>query len=158
MRRFLILLMLLVAIAPCGLAEEEDISLWDIVDINVQEPAITPEPSQETPENDLPVDSQAEEQSPAREDLINRYLEVGHQLFIDANGRSKRASKKGDIYLCKNFTTHVFNEVRADFCMAEYPDVQLRVPDNLPKEDCKPYSYGFLWKELCMIKSSPFGA
>ena len=47
---------------------------------------------------------------------IDRIIGMGHDLFIKADGRAQSAHYKGDIYLCKNFTTHIFNELRDDFC------------------------------------------
>ncbi|MBQ8162313.1 MAG: hypothetical protein IJ083_16420, partial [Clostridia bacterium] len=62
----------------------------------------------------------------------------------------------GDIYVCKNFTVYLFRKTRDDFRMAEYPDVSLVIPDNLPAKDCKPYAYGILWKDIAASKGNPF--
>jgi len=99
---------------------------------------------------------EAGEDSPAREDLINRIIETGHKLYTAANGKLQRAHYAGDIYVCKNFTVHVFKENCADFCMAEYPDVVLAVPNNLPAEQCKPYSYGYCWEDVKAEEGNPF--
>ena len=40
--------------------------------------------------------------------------------------------------------------------MAEYPDVKLVIPDNLPSKECKPYSYGFYWKDIPASQGNPF--
>ena len=40
--------------------------------------------------------------------------------------------------------------------MAEYPDTELKIPDNLPAEKCKPYYYGFLWKDISAKDGNPF--
>ena len=138
MKRVLLLLALLLFIVPALAEEEEDWSIWDVIDMDAQEvteaePVTTPEPQVELT---------------AREDFINRIIALGEELYSKANGKSQRAHYKGDIYVCKNYTVHLFNKNRDDFCMAEYPDVQLRVPNNLPSEKCKPYYYGFYWEKV----------
>lgn len=40
--------------------------------------------------------------------------------------------------------------------MAEYPDVKLRIPNNLPEKDCKPYYYGLAWEEIAAEDGNPF--
>ncbi len=92
----------------------------------------------------------------AREELIDRIISLGQALYIKADGHSQRAHYKGDIYVCKNFTTYLFNQNRDDFRMAEYPGVRLVIPDNLPKAECKPYEYGIFWKNVSAAKGNPF--
>lgn len=92
----------------------------------------------------------------AREDFIDRIISLGEALYIQADGKSQRAHYKGDIYVCKNFTVHLFRENRDDFCIAEYPDVQLKIPNNLPSDDCKPYYYGIAWEEVSAAEGNPF--
>ena len=92
----------------------------------------------------------------ARQELIDRIIETGHRLYTAANGKLQRAHYAGDIYVCKNFTVHVFKESCRDFRMAEYPDVPLSVPSNLPSEECKPYSYGYCWEDLSPEDGNPF--
>ena len=146
MKRFLMLLTaLLLAAAPVQ-AEDEDWSFWDDFDISATEAEEAPSAE----ELDEP------EELTAREDFINRIVDLGYELYVKANGKSQRAHYKGDIYLCKNFTTHIFNELRDDFCMAEYPDVKLRVPNNLPEKECKPYYYGLAWEEVSAEDGNPF--
>ncbi|MBQ9263368.1 MAG: hypothetical protein IJ189_04055 [Clostridia bacterium] len=91
-----------------------------------------------------------------RQVFIDRIIETGHQLFIKANGKLQRAHYASDIYVCKNFTVHVFNENAGDFCMAEYPDTPLIIPNNLPAKECKPYAYGFYWEDVAPEKGNPF--
>lgn len=98
----------------------------------------------------------AEESSSAREDFIDRIIALAQQKFDEANGRAQRAQYSGDIYVCKNFTTFLFRENRDDFRMAEYPDVELVIPDNQKKDDCKPYVYGVEWKEVPASEGNPF--
>ena len=78
----------------------------------------------------------------AREDFIDRIIELAQTLYTQANGRAQRAQYSGDIYVCKNFTVHLFRETCGDFRMAEYPDVPLVIPNNQTKADCAPYVYG----------------
>lgn len=92
----------------------------------------------------------------ARNDFIDRIIALGEELYDKADGRSQRAHYSGDIYVCKNFTTYLFRENRDDFCMAEYPDEQLVIPNNLPKKECRPYSYGLAWEEIPASDGNPF--
>ena len=91
-----------------------------------------------------------------RDDLINRYIETGRQLFVSANGKLQRAHYAGDIYVCKNFTVHVFRENSGDFRMMSYPAAELTVPSNLPAQQCKPYSYGYCWEDVPPEEGNPF--
>ena len=97
-----------------------------------------------------------EEAPTARTELIDRIIETGHQLYIQANGKLQRAHYASDIYVCKNFTVHVFKENSAAFRMAAYPDVPLVVPNNLPAQACKPYAYGYCWEDVTAAEGNPF--
>ena len=92
----------------------------------------------------------------ARDELIDAIIETGHHLFVAANGKLQRAQKAGDIYVCKNFTVHVFRENASSFRMAEFPDVSLKVPNNLPAEKCKPHAYGYCWEDVAPEDGNPF--
>ncbi len=92
----------------------------------------------------------------ARDELIDAIIETGHQLYIAANGKLQRAQKAGDIYVCKNFTVHVFRQNASGYQMAEYPGVALRVPNNLPAEKCKPHAYGYCWEDVAAEDGNPF--
>ena len=94
----------------------------------------------------------------AREDFIDRIIATAKMLYDDAGGRAKRAQYSGDIYVCKNFTVHLFRENRADFRMAEYPDVELVIPNNQKKADCAPYVYGVEWQDVPASEGNPFYA
>lgn len=94
--------------------------------------------------------------STPRGDFINRIVALGEELYIEADGKSQRAHYKGDIYVCKNFTVYLFRQCRDAFRMAEYPNVELTIPNNLPADDCKPYYYGFLWQDVPASKGNPF--
>ncbi len=144
MKRVLLILLLMMICAVPAFAEDEDWSLWENIDMNgtVAEeasPITTPEPVIE---------------KTARDDFIDRIVALGEELYIQADGKSQRAHYKGDIYLCKNFTTHIFNELRDDFCMAEYPDVRLRIPNN--EQDSSPYKYGLEWEDVPAEDGNPF--
>ena len=94
----------------------------------------------------------------AREDFIDRIISTAKSLYDDAAGRAKRAQYSGDIYVCKNFTVHLFRENRADFRMAEYPDTELVIPNNQKKADCAPYVYGVEWQDVPASEGNPFYA
>ena len=81
-------------------------------------------------------------ESAARADFIDRILALAETLYAKANGQPQRAQYSGDIYVCKNYTVHLFRETCGDFRMAEYPDVPLVIPNNQKKADCAPYVYG----------------
>ncbi len=96
------------------------------------------------------------DQLPAKQAMIEEILSLAEQLYTEAGGRPQRAHYAGDIYICKNFTVHLFREVADHFRMAEYPDVPLVIPDNLPRDDCKPYVYGIAWKDVSAAEGNPF--
>ena len=107
---------------------------------------------------DEPTPGAADDTLTARDDLINRIIALGQELYIKANGKSQRAHYKRDIYVCKNFTTYLFRQNRDDFCMAEYPDVPLVIPNNQKKADCAPYVYGVEWQDVPASEGNPFYA
>ena len=130
--------------------EEVEWSLTENVMLDGEENVVETESPEPSAEEEVPVELTA------RDDFINRIIAQGEALYIKADGKSQRAHYSGDIYVCKNFTTYLFRENRDDFCMAEYPDVKLRIPNNLPKDECKPYSYGLLWEDVEASEGNPF--
>ena len=148
MRRILLLLLCLLPL--CAFAEEEDIFFSDLIVFNPQD-AVEVEPEVEPSNTDVKP-----EPATARDEFIDRVFELGYKLYVKADGKAQSAWFKGDIYLCKNFTTHIFNELRDDYCIAEFPDVRLRIPNN--KENCYPYSYGVEWEDVSAQKGNPFYA
>lgn len=144
---FFLLLLLLAALPALAEDMDEDWSLMD-----VDEWVIFSDDGIEvrTSPTEVPVVNEA------REDFIDRIIENGQQLYEKANGKAQRAQYAGDIYVCKNFTTYLFRQNRDDFRMAAYPDVTLVIPDNLPSDECAPYYYGFLWKDVSASEGNPF--
>ena len=98
---------------------------------------------------------QPEERTP-RDSFIDDIVALGKELYEKADGKAQRAHYKGDIYVCKNFTVYLFRQTRDRYRMAEYPDVPLVIPNNLPAAKCKPYAYGFLWEDVPAEKGNPF--
>jgi len=94
----------------------------------------------------------------ARQDFIDRIINLAEDKFVEARGRAQKAASSGDIYVCKNFTVYLFRQNRDAFRMAAYPDVPLVIPDNQEKEDCRPYVYGLEWKDIPAEKGNPFYA
>ena len=94
----------------------------------------------------------------AREEMIDRILSTAKALYEQADGKAKRAHYSGDIYVCKNFTVHLFKSVKDDFRMAQYPDVELVIPNNQKKADCAPYVYGVEWQDVPASEGNPFYA
>jgi len=88
--------------------------------------------------------------------LIDRMINLAEEIYQRANGRAQPANSPGDIYVCKNFTVHLFRENRDDYRMAAFPDVPLVIPNNLPAKESKPYSYGISWEDVAADKGNPF--
>ena len=110
--------------------------------------------------DEAPEETAAEESQPpeptARDAFIDDIIALGEKLFVKARGKAQRAHYKSDIYICKNFTVYLFRQCRDRYRMAEYPDVPLVIPDNMPASECKPYYYGILWKDIPAEKGNPF--
>lgn len=98
------------------------------------------------------------EQATPRVELIDSILAEAKKLYDDANGRLQKAHYAGDVYLCKNFTVAVFKADSDEFRMAEFPEVKLVIPDNLPREESKPYQYGIEWLDIKPEEGNPFYA
>ena len=97
-------------------------------------------------------------ENPARQAFIDRIIATAKTLHDQAGGRAQRAQYSGDIYVCKNFTVHLFRENRGAFRMAEYPDTELVIPNNQKKADCAPYVYGVEWQDVPASEGNPFYA
>jgi len=91
-----------------------------------------------------------------KDDLINRIIDMGQALYEKAGGKAQRAHYASDIYVCKNFTVYLFRQNKEDFRLAEFPDVKLAIPNNLPRKECKPYNYGVAWEDVPESKGNPF--
>ena len=144
-RRFLLCLtvLCLLGCVCCAAAEEEEDILIESVYLDENGEEI-PDPA-----------SGAEEHTP-RDEWIDRIVALAEEKYIDAGGKAKRAHYASDIYVCKNFTVWLFRETRDSFRMAEYPDVKLVIPNNLPAKKCKPYYYGIFWEDVSAEKGNPF--
>ncbi len=92
----------------------------------------------------------------ARDAFIEGIISTAEETFNEADGRLQRAQYSGDIYVCKNFTVYLFRQNRDGYRMAEFPDVPLVIPDNLPKEECKDFAYGIFWKDVAASEGNPF--
>jgi hypothetical protein len=135
MKRFLSLFLLLLLLLPALSAPAEEAVTGDI---SIEEVDLT------------------EEENPARTAFIEDIIALGKKLCDEADGKLKRAHYKGDIYVCKNFTVHLFRQTRAAYRMAEFPDVELVIPNNLPEKQCRPYAYGYCWEDIPASKGNPF--
>lgn len=93
---------------------------------------------------------------PARAEMIDGIIALAEQLYDQAAGRPQRAQYAGDIYICKNFTVHLFREVGEGYRMAEFPDTPLIIPNNQKREDCAPYTYGLEWQDVPAEDGNPF--
>ena len=141
---FLLVFLFLVSLFPaavCGEAEVEEVSLdGDFLS------------------EDTTADFTADEDAPgtARDAFINDIIALGKELYDKADGKLQRAHYKGDIYVCKNFTVHLFRQTRGSYRMAEFPDVELKIPNNLPEKKCRPYAYGYCWEDIAASDGNPF--
>lgn len=147
----LLLCLALTAVLPFGAAPAESADgpeeiVEDVMlDDPVPEEATEPSGTASAPETHTPRDA-----------FIDDIIELGRELYEKADGKAQRAQYKGDIYVCKNFTVYLFRQNRDKYRMAEYPDVKLVIPNNLPAKKCKPYAYGFLWEDIPAEKGNPF--
>ena len=151
LRRILLCLAcLLVLSCPASGMTEED---WEL-----EESVILLDDGSEVPDEFIPavIDESGPAEETPRDVLINQIIDLGRELYERAGGKAQRAHYASDIYVCKNFTVYLFRKNRDDFRMAEYPDVQLVIPNNLPAKQCKPYYYGFLWEDIPPEKGNPF--
>lgn len=144
MKSLLSLLLMLPALLFCCPALSETLSLDEML---AAEDAVMLDGA--------PAESTA---SPAREDFIDRIIALAKELYDAAGGKAKRAQYSGDIYVCKNFTVHLFRENCEAFRLAEYPDVPLVIPNNQKKDDCAPYVYGVEWQDVPASEGNPFYA
>ncbi|MBR6442140.1 MAG: hypothetical protein IKS46_00515 [Clostridia bacterium] len=106
------------------------------------------------PESVLPESEPAE--PTARDAFIEDIIALGKDLFDQADGKLQRAHYKGDIYVCKNFTVYLFRQTRSRYRMAEFPDKELKIPNNLPEKKCRPYAYGYCWEDIAASDGNPF--
>ncbi len=139
----LISLLLLSLLCPVLAGAEEEVT----EDVLLDEDLPAGEADADDAEADLPT---------PRDAFIDDIITLGRELYDKANGKYQRAHYKGDIYVCKNFTVHLFRETRAKYRMAEYPDKELRIPNNLPEKKCRPYSYGYCWEDIKASDGNPF--
>ena len=158
----LLLLLLMLSLPVIG---EEEVSLFSpggtapaqAETLPAPEPSAVPEPGAELdlmPEAAVEADPAAS--SEARDELIDRMINLAEEIYQRAKGRAQPANSPGDIYVCKNFTVHLFRENRDDYRMAAFPDVPLVIPNNLPAKESKPYSYGISWEDVAAEKGNPF--
>ena len=158
----LLLLLLMLALPVMG---EEEVSLFSpggnapaqAETLPALEPSAEPEPSAvPSPEPAAVLETIPAASSEARDELIDRMIGLAEEIYQRAKGRAQPANSPGDIYVCKNFTVHLFRENRDDYRMAAFPDVPLVIPNNLPAKESKPYSYGISWEDVAAEKGNPF--
>ncbi|NLD34635.1 MAG: hypothetical protein GX653_06975 [Clostridiales bacterium] len=150
------LLMLMLAVLPA--LGEEEVSLF-APGAATPAPAAQPAPAtavpQAEPEAATPL---PEGDADARAAFIDEMIALAQSIYRQTNGRAQPANSAGDIYVCKNFTVHLFRKNRDDYRMAAYPDVPLVIPNNLPAKESKPYSYGIAWQDVPAEQGNPFYA
>lgn len=159
--RLLLLLAAALLLLVPSLAEDDDYSITEVVEyvLITDDGEMVPDSVIEALENPTPTPVPTAEPTfdPApRNELIDGIIALGQELYEKANGRPQKAADSSDIYVCKNFTTYLFRKNRENFRMAEYPDVQLKIPNNMPSAGCKPYYYGLMWKDVSAAEGNPF--
>jgi hypothetical protein len=92
----------------------------------------------------------------AREAFIDGIIGTAQTLYEKANSRMQRAQYAGDIYVCKNFTVYLFTQNADRFRMAAYPDTALKIPNNLPSDECVDFAYGQVWEDVPASEGNPF--
>ena len=145
MKRIALYLLLAALLAVCCSAAADTLSLEEM--LAAEEANMT---------DDLDMEPEEAVLSSARGEMIDGIIALARQLYTKAAGKPQRAQYSGDIYVCKNFTVHLFREVAKDYRMAEYPDVPLVIPNNQTREDCAPYVYGVEWQEVSAEDGNPF--
>ena len=136
--------------APLAVLAEEDASIEEYVDLDDEGNEVPAEEPSAAPA------AEAVSSMTAREAFIEDIIALGEKLYQQADGHLQRAHYSGDIYVCKNFTVYLFRQNRDKYRLAEWPDVQLRIPNNLPAKQCKPYSYGYCWEDIAPEDGNPF--
>ena len=136
--------------APFAVLAEEDASIEEYVDLDDEGNEVPAEEPSAAPA------AEAVSSMTAREAFIEDIIALGERLYQQADGHLQRAHYSGDIYVCKNFTVYLFRQNRDKYRLAEWPDVQLRIPNNLPAKQCKPYSYGYCWEDIAPEEGNPF--
>lgn len=158
--RFILLLAAAMLLLVPSLAED-DYSITEVVEyiLITDDGEMVPDAVIEALENPTPTPVLTAELAydpAARNDFIDGIIALGQELYEKANGRPQKAADSSDIYVCKNFTTYLFRKNRDNFRMAEYPDVQLKIPNNMPSAGCKPYYYGLMWEDVSAAEGNPF--
>lgn len=92
----------------------------------------------------------------ARAAFIDDIIASAEKEYSAVGGKAQQAQYASSIYVCKNFTVYLFRQNAKKYRIAEYPDVELVIPDNLPKEECKDYVYGSQWKDVPASEGNPF--
>ncbi len=151
------LLLILGSWMPAVQAEiiEEDGSIVEDVDLDAEE-EVAEEESTELPVCAGETVQEPAQASPAKLAFIEDIIALGQKLYEQADGKLQRAHYARDIYVCKNFTVYLFRQNREKYRIGEFPDVQLRIPNNQPAAKCKPYYYGYCWEEISPEKGNPF--
>lgn len=144
---FLCLLLCLPIVTLCGASAEADDLIEEFVDLDDDGNEVPAELSEPQPDTSSVS---------AKEAFIGDIIALGEKLYIQADGRLQRAHYSGDIYVCKNFTVYLFRQNRDKYRLADWPDVQLKIPNNLPAKKCRPYSYGYCWEDIPPEEGNPF--
>ena len=141
-------------------ADDEEVSIYTVLPAEPAQGAVpAPEASPEPTEAVAQEATAAPEADPAaREEFIDRMLALAQTLAEQAGNRPQRAHYAGDIYVCKNFTVHIFRENSADYKIAAYPDARLVIPNNLSRDKSRPHAYGIAWEDIPAQQGNPFYA
>ena len=155
LRGMLCMLLCFVLLIPAALA---DVTITIISSDGSAQTVQEPQDDGDPLAPDEPASAPAPVSGDARQAFIDDILTLAHEKYVETGGRAQRAQYSGDIYVCKNFTVYLFRQNAHKYRMAQYPDVELVIPDNLPKAECVDYVYGAEWKDVPAEDGNPFYA
>jgi len=91
-----------------------------------------------------------------REKLFKDMFALAEKNFKDPYYYHAPAQEDWDRGICKNFVMRMFDTFKDAYRMKEYPDLELHMPKNNSKVNCKPYDYGIEWRYDTADMGNPF--
>ena len=91
-----------------------------------------------------------------RQKLIQDMFNLAARNYKDPYYYHAPAQEDWDRGICKNFVMRMFDTFKSAYEMKEYPGVDLFMPKNNSKVNCKPYDYGVEWAHNTAEEGNPF--
>lgn len=91
-----------------------------------------------------------------RDKIFHDMFALAAKNFKDPYYYHAPAQEDWDRGICKNFVMRMFDTFKAAYEMKEYPGVDLFMPKNNSKVNCKPYDYGVEWAYHDASEGNPF--